>query len=193
MERGNKINHHLFVRENRKVAFSDVTMEKVRSLIRRYPEGKQKSALLPVLHIAQEELGGFLSVDVMDYVASLLGLNPVEVYEVATFYSMFYLEKVGTYVLEVCHTGPCAICGGEEVLQHIKDYLHIESGETTPDGMFTLKEVECLGACGSGPSMQVNTMFHEHMTAKKVEELIEKLRKEAGARNNDTEWAEQFS
>lgn len=181
------------MREGREVAFNRATMEKVRSLIRRYPEGKQKSALLPVLHIAQEELGGYLSVDVMDYVASLLGLNPVEVYEVATFYSMFYLEKVGTYVLEVCHTGPCAICGGEEVLQHIKDYLHIESGETTPDGMFTLKEVECLGACGSGPSMQVNTQFYEHMTAKQVEKLIEDLRQKAGEKDQETGWAEQFS
>ena len=180
MEKGSKVNHHLFVRENKAVSFSDETLEKVRSLIRRYPEGRQKSALLPVLHIAQEELGGFLSVDTMDYVASLLDLNPIEVYEVATFYSMFYLEKMGKYVLEVCHTGPCAICGGEDVLQHIRDYLHIETGETTPDGMFTLKEVECLGACGNGPVMQVNTEFYEHMTARQVEKVIEDLRQKQG-------------
>jgi len=193
MDRGNLVNHHLFVRENRAVAFSDATMEKVRSLISRYPEGRQKSALLPILHIAQEELGGYLSVDVMDYVASILGINPMEVYEVATFYSMFYLDKVGTYVLEICHTGPCAICGGEEVLQHIKDYLHIETGETTPDGMFTLKEVECLGACGSGPSMQVNTEFYEHMTAKQVEKLIDDLRQKSEEEGSSKGWAEQFS
>ena len=192
MEAGNKVNHHLFVRENKAVSLSDETLEKVRSLIRRYPEGRQKSALLPVLHIAQEELGGYLSVDIMDYVASLLGLNPMEVYEVATFYSMFYLEKIGKYVLEVCHTGPCAICGGEEVLQHIKDYLQIETGETTPDGMFTLKEVECLGACGSGPSMQVNTEFYEHMTSKQVEKVIEDLRNKT-EEGQSTGWAEQFS
>ena len=192
METGNKVNHHLFVRENKAVSLSDETLEKVRSLIRRYPEGRQKSALLPVLHIAQEELGGYLSVDIMDYVASLLGLNPMEVYEVATFYSMFYLEKIGKYVLEVCHTGPCAICGGEEVLQHIKDYLQIETGETTPDGMFTLKEVECLGACGSGPSMQVNTEFYEHMTSKQVEKVIEDLRNKT-EEGQSTGWAEQFS
>jgi len=192
MERGNRVNHHLFVREHRAVSFSDETLEKVRSLIRRYPEGKQKSALLPVLHIAQEELGGYLSVDVMDYVASLLNINPMEVYEVATFYSMFYLEKTGKYVLEVCHTGPCAICGGEEVLQCIKDYLQIETGETTSDGMFTLKEVECLGACGSGPSIQVNTEFYEHMTAKDVEKLIEDLKKKP-VEGTLKGWAEQFS
>jgi NADH-quinone oxidoreductase subunit E len=192
MDKGTKIDHHLFVRENKAVSLSDETLAKVRSLIRRYPEGKQKSALLPVLHIAQEELGGYLSVDIMDYVASLLGLNPMEVYEVATFYSMFYLEKMGKYVLEVCHTGPCTICGGEEVLQHIKDYLHIETGETTPDGMFTLKEVECLGACGSGPSMQVNTEFFEHMTSKQVEKVIEDLRNKT-EEGQSTGWAEQFS
>ncbi|MCX6284189.1 MAG: NAD(P)H-dependent oxidoreductase subunit E [Bacteroidetes bacterium] len=189
----NKIKHHLFVRENKTVSFSGETLEKVRSLIRRYPEGRQKSALLPVLHIAQEELGGYLSVDSMDYVASLLNLNPMEVYEVATFYSMFYLDKVGKYVLEVCHTGPCAICGGEEVLQHIKDYLHIETGETTSDGMFTLKEVECLGACGSGPAMQVNTEFYEHMTARQVEKVIEDLRQKPEEEGSSKGWAEQFS
>ena len=193
MEKGSKVNHHLFVRENKAVSFSDETLEKVRSLIRRYPEGRQKSALLPVLHIAQEELGGYLSVDTMDYVASLLGINPMEVYEVATFYSMFYLEKMGKYVLEVCHTGPCAICGGEEVLKHIKDYLHIETGETTPDGMFTLKEVECLGACGNGPVMQVNTEFYEHMTEKQVEKVIEELRQKQGEEGTSKGWAEQFS
>ena len=192
MEAGNKVNHHLFVRENKAVSFSDETLAKVRSLIRRYPEGRQKSALLPILHIAQEEMGGYLSVDIMDYVASLLGINPMEVYEVATFYSMFYLEKMGKYILEVCHTGPCAICGGEEVLQHIKDYLQIETGETTPDGMFTLKEVECLGACGSGPSMQVNTEFYEHMTSKQVEKVIEDLRNKT-EEGQSTGWAEQFS
>ena len=193
MNRRNVVNHHLFVRENRAIAFSGATMEKVRSLIRRYPEGRQKSALLPVLHIAQEELGGFLSVDTMDYVASLLDLNPIEVYEVATFYSMFYLEKMGKYVLEVCHTGPCAICGGEDVLQHIRDYLHIETGETTPDGMFTLKEVECLGACGNGPVMQVNTEFYEQMTARQVEKVIEDLRQKQGEEGTSKGWAEQFS
>ena len=193
MEKGSKVNHHLFVRENKAVSFSDETLAKIRSLIRRYPEGRQKSALLPVLHIAQEELGGYLSVDTMDYVASLLGINPMEVYEVATFYSMFYLEKMGKYVLEVCHTGPCAICGGEEVLKHIKDYLHIETGETTPDGMFTLKEVECLGACGNGPVMQVNTEFYEHMTEKQLEKVIEELRQKQGEEGTSKGWAEQFS
>ena len=193
METGNKVNHHLFIKENKAVSFSEKTLKKVQSLIGRYPEGRQKSALLPILHIAQEELGGYLSVDIMDYVASLLNINPIEVYEVATFYSMFYLEKVGKFVIEVCHTGPCAICGGEEVLQHIKDYLHIDTGQTTPDGMFTLNEVECLGACGNGPSMQINTEFYDHMTSRQVEKVIENLRQKPEEERSSTGWVELFS
>src|SRR5512133_1141520 len=102
MEQTNIINHPVVTREGHQVAFSQEVLEKVKLLIGRYPEGRQKSALLPVLHMAQEELGGYLSVDVMDYVAGLLKIQPIEVYEVATFYSMFYLEKMGNYVIEVC-------------------------------------------------------------------------------------------
>jgi NADH-quinone oxidoreductase subunit E len=170
------INHRLYVKENRSVSFSAETLEKIRLLVKRYPGGMQKSALLPVLHMAQEELGGYLSVDVMDYVAGLLGLQPIEVYEVATFYSMFYLEKVGKYVLEVCQTGPCAICGGEEIIEYLKKKLAINIGETTPDGMFTLRAVECLGACGYAPVMQVNTSFYEFLTPGKIDGLLEDLR-----------------
>jgi len=190
---GNLIDHRLRVKENFKVAFSAPTLEKVRLLIKRYPEGKQKSALLPVLHIAQEELGGYLSVDVMDYVASLLGLQPIEVYEVATFYSMFYLDKVGKYVLEVCHTGPCAICGSEEIIEYLRKKLDINIGETTPDGMFTLRGVECLGACGYAPVMQVNTEFHEFLTHEKIDALLEELRKKANEEQPESsKWAGKF-
>jgi NADH-quinone oxidoreductase subunit E len=189
----NEINHKLQIRENRPVSFSPGTLEKVNLLMKRYPEGKQKSALLPVLHMAQEELGGYLNVDVMDYVAGLLGVQPIEVYEVATFYSMFYLEKVGKYVLEVCQTGPCAICGGEEILDYLKKKLNIGIGETTIDGLFTLRTVECLGACGYAPVMQVNTEFHEQLTPEKIDILIEDLRKKS---NQDipqsSRWAEKF-
>src|SRR5450759_2290704 len=106
------INHKLFIKENKTVGFSQETLERIREIIFHYPSDRKKSALLPVLHIAQQELGGYLSVDVMDYVASLLEIQPIEVYEVATFYSMFHLGPVGKYVIEVCQTGPCAICGG---------------------------------------------------------------------------------
>jgi len=185
---------HLLIKENRSVSFSPETLDKIGTLIRRYPEGQQKSALLPILHMAQEEMGGYLTVDIMDYVASLLGIKPVEVYEVATFYTMFYLEKVGKYVLEVCHTGPCAICGGEQIMEYLQEKLQIRSSETTPDGIFTLREVECLGGCGQAPVMQVNTEFHEHLTKEKIDRLLSNLRANAGNETAPgTKWAEQFS
>jgi NADH-quinone oxidoreductase subunit E len=193
MEHNNIVNHPQFVREGKQVAFTPGVLEKVHDLMRRYPEGQQKSALLPVLHIAQEELGGYLSVDIMDYVASLLGIQPIEVYEVATFYSMFYLDKMGKYVIEVCRTGPCAISGGEQILAHIQDVLEIKPGETTHDGIFSLKEVECLGSCGTGPVMQVNTEFYEKLTPGKVDKLLEDLRDFASKdKPGDSTWVEKF-
>jgi NADH-quinone oxidoreductase subunit E len=190
----NKIDHHLFIKENKPVAFSADTLGKIEQLTGRYPADQKKSVLLPVLHMAQEELGGYLTVDIMDYVAELIGIKPVEVYEVATFYSMFYFEKVGKYVLEVCRTGPCAICGGEKIAAYLQEKLRIRIGETTPDGLFTLKEVECLGGCGYAPVMQVNTEFHEHLTNEKIDAILGNLR--AAAENEiprETKWAEQFS
>jgi NADH-quinone oxidoreductase subunit E len=120
--------------------FSDKTMQEVQRIINFYPEGKQKSALIPVLHLAQQEFGGWLSTETMDYVASLLNLSPIEVYEVATFYSMYNLKPVGKYMFEVCQTGPCMINGSDEIVQYIYDKLGIKPGETTADGMFTLKQ-----------------------------------------------------
>lgn len=185
--------HRIHIRENGQVGFSGTTLQRVRELIGRYPEGKQQSALLPVLHMAQEELGGYLSVDVMDYVASLLQLNPIEVYEVATFYSMFYLEPVGRFVIEVCHTAPCAICGGEEILDYLKEKLQVGVGETTTDGLFTLKAVECLGRCGTAPVLQVNTRFHEQLDRAAIDRLLDDLRTQAnGPTPTDTTWANQF-
>src|SRR3954462_1354008 len=118
--------------------FSEAKLNKVKEIMARYPAGKQKSALLPVLHLAQEEFGGWLSVESMDYVASLLSLEPIEVYEVATFYSMYNLKPVGKYMFEVCQTGPCMINGSDQIISYIMQKLGIGVGETTADGMFTL-------------------------------------------------------
>jgi NADH-quinone oxidoreductase subunit E len=190
---GNIIRHHLFKKEDKSVSFHPEVLKKIRSLIRRYPEGKEKSALLPVLHIAQEELGGYLSVDVMDYVAGLLKIQPIEVYEVATFYSMFYLEKTGRYVIDVCRTGPCAICGGEHILDYLEGKLNIRTGETTPDGLFTLRTVECLGACGYAPVMQVNNEFYQFLTPEKIDTILDDLRKDTGQEQRaGSKWAEKF-
>jgi len=155
------------------VKFSAESLELVNSIIARYPEGKQKSALLPILHIAQAEFGGWLSVDTMNYVAGLLKLEQIEVYEVATFYSMFNLEPVGQCVIEVCQTGPCMLNGAGEIIQHISNKLNIKPGETTADGKFTLKTVECLAACGSAPVMLVGDKYHENLSTEKVDSLID--------------------
>lgn len=161
------------------VKFSEEAYKKIQEIITRYPEGKQKSALIPALHIAQAESGGWLDVPVMDHVAEILNLNPVEVYEVATFYTMFNLKPVGKYVLEVCQTGPCMVCGSDKIINHIKQKLNIEVGETSADGLFTLKPSECLGACGYAPMMMLGKNYKEHLTVEKVDELIEELRNQA--------------
>jgi len=154
------------------IKFSDEKLNKINELVSHYPEGKQKSALLPVLHMAQREFGGWLDVSTMDYVASLLHLQPIEVYEVATFYSMYNLKPVGKYVFEVCQTGPCMVNGSDEIIDYIKQKLSIGIGETTADGLFTLKVVECLGACGYAPMMQLGKTYREHLTKQRIDEII---------------------
>jgi NADH-quinone oxidoreductase subunit E len=162
--------------ENNNIVFTPERLAKVHEIIERYPKGKQKSALLPVLHIAQEQFA-WMSQGVMDYVASLLHIQPVEVYEVASFYTMFHLEPVGKHVIEYCRTGPCVLMGGEEVFGHLQQKLGIKKGETTSDGLFTLKEVECLAACGWGPCFQIREKYYMHLNNQKVDEIIEELSK----------------
>jgi NADH-quinone oxidoreductase subunit E len=186
--------HKLYVKKNNDVVFAASTLEKIQTIISHYPDGQQKSALIPVLHIAQEELGGSLNVDIMDYVAGLLNITPIEVYEVATFYSQFYIDPVGKYVIEICQTGPCAICGGEDMIQYLEEKLQIKLGETTEDKLFSLKAVECLGACGSAPVMQVNTEFHEFLNLQKIDEIIAKLRSESELKKpEELTWKERLS
>ncbi|MBL0151962.1 MAG: NAD(P)H-dependent oxidoreductase subunit E [Chitinophagaceae bacterium] len=156
--------------------FSENALKEVQRIIAFYPEGKQKSALIPVLHLAQQEFGGWLSADTMDYVAGLLKLDPIEVYEVATFYSMFNLKPVGKHMFEVCQTGPCMLNGSDDIVKYIYDKLGIKPGETTADGLFTLKTVECLGACGYAPMMQLGEHYREHLTKEKVDALVEECR-----------------
>ncbi len=162
-----------------KPIFNEEQLVFVQELKNRYPAGRQKSALLPLLHFAQETIGqGWLPVPVMDYVAELLSIKPIEVYEVATFYTMYNTKPVGKVLLEVCRTGPCCLVGAERIMQYIEEKLRIKDGETSADGMFTLKGVECLGACGYAPMMQVGDHYYEHLTEQKVDELLEKFRKE---------------
>jgi NADH-quinone oxidoreductase subunit E len=163
--------------------FSEEKLNKAKEIIARYPEGKQKSALLPVLHLAQEENNGWLSAEAMDYVTELLRLKPVEVYEVATFYSMYNLKPVGKYIFEVCQTGPCMLNGSDNIIAYIREKLGIEVGQTTTDGLFTLKTVECLGACGYAPMMQLGKFYKEHLTKEKVDQIIEECRRTAAINN----------
>jgi len=171
------------------IKFSDEAMKTVKQIMARYPEGKQKSALIPVLHIAQAEFDGWLSAEVMDYVASILNIQPIEVFEVASFYTMFHLQPVGKCVFEVCHTSSCWLMGAEDIIKYIEKKLNIKVGETTPDGMFTLKTAECLGSCGTAPMLQCGASYHERLTYEKVDKLIEQYRAEGKRRNyTDTDY-----
>jgi len=165
------------------ISFSEKALQEVQRIVNFYPEGKQKSAVIPVLHLAQQEFGGWLSTETMDYVASLLKLAPIEVYEVATFYSMYNLKPVGKYMFEICQTGPCMLNGSDDIVKYIYDKLGIKPGETSADGLFTLKTVECLGACGYAPMMQMGKNYREHLTKEKVDAIIAECRSIAAAKN----------
>lgn len=161
---------------NPTVVFTPERLTKAKEIIARYPEGKQKSALLPLLHVLQEQ-EGWTSPEGMDYVARMLDIQPIEVYEVASFYTMYHLNPVGKHVIEYCRTGPCCLMGGEEVYAHLKQRLGIDTGQTTVDGQFTLKEVECLAACGMGPVFQIREKYYMNLTNERVDEIIDELSK----------------
>jgi NADH-quinone oxidoreductase subunit E len=160
--------------ETTTIQFSTDAMALAQRIIKRYPEGKQKSALLPLLHLAQAEFGGWLSPQTMDYVASILNIKPIEVYEVASFYTMYNLKPVGKCLIEVCRTGPCMLRGANDLVDHIENKLGIKEGETTADGLFTLKTTECLGSCGTAPMLQCGADYYENLTNEKVDNLLEK-------------------
>lgn len=162
--------------ENKKIEFNPEVLALVQKIISRYPEGKHKSALIPILHIAQAEFGGWLSPSTMDYVASILKIQPIEVYEVASFYSMFNLKPVGKCVIDVCRTSSCWLLGAEDIIVYLEKKLGIKVGQTTSDGMFTLKAVECLGSCGTAPMMQVGAAYHENLTLEKVDKIIDEYK-----------------
>lgn len=166
-------------KDKSEVVFSDDASALIQKIILRYPQGKQKSAILPLLHIAQAEFQGWLSVPVMDKVAEILDVQNIEVYEVATFYSMFNLKPVGKCVIEVCRTGPCWLLGAEDIVKFIEKKLGIKEGQTTNDQMFTLKTVECLASCGTAPMMQIGQTYHENLTCEKVEDILDKYSTES--------------
>ncbi|HLW50392.1 MAG TPA: NAD(P)H-dependent oxidoreductase subunit E [Sphingobacteriaceae bacterium] len=170
----------LSVKYNEQVEFSTDLLAKFDEIVSRYPEGRQKSALLPIMHEVQA-VYGWLSVPAMDRIADYLQIKPIEVYEVATFYTMYFLQPKGKYVLEVCRTGPCCLVGAERIMDHISKKLGVKEGEVTEDGMFSWRGVECMAACGGGPVLQIGPeyTFYENLTEESVDNLIEELRKKA--------------
>lgn len=162
------------------MALSNTVVARVNELIQKYPEGRQKSALIPALHVIQEMGNLSLTVEQMDELAGLLNIKPIEVYEVASFYTMFNLKPVGKYVLEICQTGPCMLNGSDQIIDYVKTKLGIENGQTSADGLFTLKTAECLGACGYAPMMQLGKHYREFLTKEKIDEIIDECRAAAG-------------
>ena len=148
----------------------------VKSILAKYPDNYKQSGIIPLLDLAQRQNGGWLPVAAMDKVAQICEVQPSRVYEVASFYTMFNRQKVGKYFIQLCGTTPCMICGSEDIKKTIENHLGIKNGETTKDGLLTLLEVECLGACGYAPVLQCNYKFHENLTKEKVDELIEAYR-----------------
>ncbi|MFD1469730.1 NADH-quinone oxidoreductase subunit NuoE [Hymenobacter caeli] len=160
-----------------KPQFSPAAQAEIKRIISRYPAERSKSALLPLLHIAQAEFGGWVSPEVQDLVAETLNIRPIEVYEVATFYTMYNLKPVGQHVLEICRTGPCMLRGSDELTAHLERLTGAKVGETSPDGHFTLKEVECLAACGFAPVVQVREQYYESLdTPEAVDAMLSELR-----------------
>ena len=167
----------LSVTENKEMKISSDMISKFDEIVTRYPEGKQKSALLPILHLVQAEFG-WISPGLMDQVAAYLNLQSIEVYEVVTFYTMFFLRPQGKFVLEVCRTGPCCLVGAEKIIDYIESTLGVKEGVITADGKFSWRGVECLAACGMGPVLQIGSeyTFYENLTKHKIDQLIHDLK-----------------
>ena len=156
--------------------FTDDNLERAKAHIAKYSAGRQASAVLPLLDLAQRQHGGWLPRAAMDRVAELLEMAPIRVYEVATFYTMFNLRPVGRFLLQACTTTPCWLRGSEQVVSTCERKLGIGVGGTTSDGLFTLVEVECLGACVNAPVLQVNDDFYEDLDGPATEVLLDSLR-----------------
>lgn len=166
------------VKQPESFTFSDENEKRISEIIANYPPGRQQSAVIPLLDIAQRQNDNWLPRAAMDEVARILDMPPIRVYEVATFYTMFNLEPVGKHFVQVCTTTPCMLCGSDEIVKTCKKKTGIKNfGETSKDGKFTLVEVECLGACVNAPMVQINDDYYEDLTPELMEELLDKLAK----------------
>jgi NADH-quinone oxidoreductase subunit E len=164
------------VKQPESFIFSAENLARARKIIACYPAGRQASAVLPLLDIAQRQSGNWLPQAAMDYVGAMLDMPPVRVYEVASFYTMFNLKPVGENFVQICTTTPCWLRGSSDIVSKCKHKLGIGINETTPDGKFTLTEVECMGACVNAPMVQINDDYYEDLTPALMEKLIDTLK-----------------
>lgn len=160
------------------INMTEALMTRINELISHYPEDKRKSALLPVLHEVQDAHDNWLSIELMNKVAEILLIKPIEVYEVVSFYTMFNQKPVGKYMFEFCQTSPCCLNGAENLMDYTCEKLGVNLGETTEDGNFTVVGVECLGACGYAPMMQLGDFYKEHLNVEKIDQLIDDCKKQ---------------
>lgn len=154
---------------------SPESRSEIEAWLAKYPADQRRSAVIAALRIVQEQNGGWLTTELMDAVAEYLGLRPIEVYEVATFYSMFELSPVGRHKISICTNISCMLCGSSQVVKHLEKRLGIKLGETSADGKFTLKEVECLGACVDAPMFQIGRTYYERLTPEKIDAILDEL------------------
>ncbi len=161
--------------EPKTFAFTPDNMKRAKAIIAKYPAGRQASAVIPLLDIAQRQSDNWLPKAAMDYVADMLEMAPIRVYEVASFYTMFNLQPVGQNFVQVCTTTPCWLRGSADIMKTCKSKLGIDKGETTADGKFTLTEVECLGACVNAPMVQINDDFFEDLTPELMAKMLDDL------------------
>jgi len=167
-------------------AFNSEYETRAQTIIARYPDGRQQSAVIPLLDLAQRQAGGWLPSEVIEYVAGYLGMPKIRVLEVASFYSMFNLEPVGKNFVQLCRTTPCWLRGSDDLREVAKDVTGCGLGETSHDGAFTVVEVECLGACCNAPMVQINDEYYEDLTTESFKAVLESLKRgeipEAGSR-----------
>ena len=154
----------------------NIDQVKIDDILDKYPSNRKASAVIPLLHYVQKKANGWLPVPEMERVAEILDMPYMKVYEVASFYTMFNLKPVGKKLLQLCHTTPCWLRGSDEIEKSIYDTLKIKDGETTPDNMFTLMKVECLGACVNAPILQINDDYYEDLDYKSTKELLNKIK-----------------
>ena len=158
------------------VQLSDHVREEIDRWVAKFPPDRKRSAVISALHAVQHENSGYLTTDLMDAVAAYLGLAPIQVYEVATFYSMFETKPVGHHHVSVCTNISCMLRGSQEVVEHVEKKLGIKTGESTPDGRIYLKrEEECLAACTGAPMMMVDHVFHENLTPESIDRILDEL------------------